>query len=38
MSRDEGINEGGVGLPNKSLATSIVLSLSLFRESKGTHA
>jgi hypothetical protein len=37
MSRDEGINEGGVSLPNKSLATSIILSLNLFKKSKGTY-
>jgi len=37
MSRDKGINEGGVSLLNKSLATSIIPSLSLFKESKGTY-
>jgi hypothetical protein len=38
MSRDEGINEGGVSLLDKSLATSIVLSLNPSKESESTHA
>jgi len=37
MSRDKGINKGGVSLPNKSLATSTIPSLNLFKESKSTY-
>ena len=37
MSRDKGINKRRVSLLNKSLTTSIVLSFSPFKESKGTY-